>query len=80
VLLSLGVVCWMSRKDTNKSAVLAALLTYNLLVTAYLMYLGHGGTLVGILLWPAISIHAVLMLLFAYVWFNDQQSKQPRPG
>jgi hypothetical protein len=79
-LLSLGVVCWMSRKDTNKSAVLAALLTYNLLVTAYLMYLGHGGTLVGILLWPAIAIHAVLMLLFAYVWFNDQQSKQPRPG
>ena len=79
-LLSLGLVCWMSRQDANKAAALAAMLSYNLLVTAYLMYLGFGGELVGILLWPAIAIHAVLTLLVAYVWFNDQQPKQPRPG
>jgi hypothetical protein len=79
-LLSLGLACWMSRQDANKAAALAAMLTYNLLVTAYLMYLRFGGELVGILLWPAIAIHAVLMLLFAYVWFNDQQPKQPRHG
>ena len=79
-LLSLGLVCWMSRQDANKTAALAAMLSYNLLVTAYLTYLGFGGELVGILLWPAIAIHAVLTLLVAYVWFNDQQPKQPRPG
>ena len=56
------------------------MLSYNLLVTAYLVYLGLGGALVGILLWPAIAIHAVLTLLFAYVWFNNQQPKQPRPA
>jgi hypothetical protein len=46
-LLSLGLVCWMSRQDGNKTAALAAMLNYNLLVTAYLMYLGLGGVLVG---------------------------------
>jgi hypothetical protein len=79
-LLALGLVCWMSRQDANKTATLAAILTYNLLVAAYLMYLGFDGELVGILLWPAIVIHAVLTLLFAYVWFDDQQPRQPRPG
>ena len=37
-LLSLGLVCWMSRQDANKTAALTAMLNYNLLVTAYLMY------------------------------------------
>jgi hypothetical protein len=79
-LLSLGLVCWTSRHQANKSPALAAMLTYNLLVTAYLMYLGFGGALVGTLLWPAIAIHAVLMGLVAYAWFIDQQSKEPGPG
>jgi hypothetical protein len=69
----------MSRQHANKTAALAAMLTYNLLVTTYLMYLGFGGTLVGILLWPAIAIHAVLTLLVSYVWFNDQAPEQPPP-
>jgi hypothetical protein len=42
-LLSLGLGCWLSRRDLNKTAALAAMLSYNLLVTAYLMYLGLGG-------------------------------------
>ena len=70
-LLSLGLACWMSRRDSDKTSVLAAMLAYNLLVTAYLMYLGFGGQLVGVLLWPAIAIHAVLTLLFAHVFFSD---------
>jgi hypothetical protein len=74
-LLSLGLVCWMSRQDASKTAVLAAMLTYNLLVTAYLIYLGFGVKLAGILLWPAVGIHAVLTLGSAYVWFSDQRTK-----
>ena len=69
----------MSRQDTNKTPALAGMLTYNLLVTAYLMYLGVGGELVGILLWPAIMIHTVLTLLFAYVGFNNQRTKATTP-
>jgi hypothetical protein len=77
-LLSLGLVCWMSRQQPGKTAALPAMLTYNLLVTAYLTRLGIGGELVGILLWPATAIHAALTLLFAYVWLNGEE--QPRLG
>jgi hypothetical protein len=63
----------MSRKAANESAVLIAILTYNLLVAMYLASLGFGGESVGILLWPAIAIHAVLTLLFGCVRFIDQQ-------
>ena len=78
-LLSLGLVCWISRQVANKTAVLAGMLTYNLLVTAYLTYLGFGGELVGILLWPVVVIHAALTLLFAYVGFNNQRTKAATP-
>jgi hypothetical protein len=70
-LLSLGIACWKSRTDSDETSVLAAMLAYNLLVTAYLVYLGFGGELVGVLLWPATAIHAVLTLLFAKAWFSD---------
>ena len=36
----------MSRQNANKTAVLTAMLAYNLLVTAYLVYLGFDGNLV----------------------------------
>jgi hypothetical protein len=75
-LLALGLACWISRQDGNDRAALVAMLAYNLLVTVFLIYLGLGGELVGILLWPAIAIHTALTLLFAYVWFNDRQPKQ----
>ena len=79
-LLSLGAVCWLSRRAANELAVLPAILTYNLLVTMYLASLGFGGESVGILLWPAVAIHAVLTLLFAYARVVDKQLKQPRLG
>jgi hypothetical protein len=79
-LLSLGLVCWVGRRDTNKIAALTAMLTYNSLVTAYLAFLGFGRELVGVLLWPAIAIHAVLALMFAYTWLNEKQPKQPHHG
>jgi hypothetical protein len=74
-LLSLGVVCWMSRQDASKTAVLTAILAYNLLVPSYLTYLGFVGELVGRLLWPAVVIHAVLTLGFAFAWFSDQRTE-----
>jgi hypothetical protein len=73
-LLSLGLLCWMSRQNPSKTAVLTAMLCYNLLVTAYLTYLGFGGSLVGILLWPAVGIHAVLTIGFAYAETSELKS------
>lgn len=45
-----------------------ALLIYNLLATIYLLYLGVGGKLVGMLLWPAVALHAILTILVTRVW------------
>ena len=69
-LLALGLACWPGpdAAGANISA-LRAILTYNLLATVYLGYLGIGGQSVGDLLWPAVAIHAVLALLLARAWF-----------
>ena len=68
-LLSLGLACWpgVDSAGANTPA-LRALLTYNLLATLYLAYLGIGGGLVGSLLWPAVALHAVLTFLLARAW------------
>jgi len=42
---------------------LLGMLTYSAAVTLYLAYLGIAGSLNGILLWPAIVLHAVLSAL-----------------
>jgi hypothetical protein len=66
----------MSRKDANKTATLAAMLTYNLLVMTYLMYLGLGGTGRNT---SMATIHAVLTVLVAYVWsvINSRSNRIP---
>ena len=43
-------------------------------VTLYLAYLGFAGGLNGILLWPAVVLHAVLSVLLARAWFENKQS------
>ena len=65
-LLSLGIACWPTA-HTNTMAPLA-ILTYGLLITAYLVYLGVATLWVGWLLWPAVAVHAVLTALLAWRW------------
>jgi hypothetical protein len=69
-LLALGLACWpnLNSAGANTSS-LRALLTYNLLATLYLAYLGIAGQSVGSLLWPAVALHAVLTFLLARAWF-----------
>lgn len=70
-LLSLGLACWPNRESSrDNTPALRALLTYNLLATLYLAYLGVSGQSVGSFLWPAVAIHAVLTLLLARAWFG----------
>ena len=42
------------------------MLTYNLLVTIYLAFVGLSTEFVGVLLWPAAALHAALTVLLAY--------------
>lgn len=75
-LIALGAAGWIGQKDKGRHAALAAMLTYNVLVAAYLCYLGLDGALSGPLLWPAAAFHAALGLLLAVAW----QARRSRSG
>ena len=77
-LLSLGLGCAFGRHDSGRTANLAAMLAYNALAAAYFVVLGIGGEFVGVLLWPAAIVHAVLAVLLARAWFGHQVADGPR--
>lgn len=56
-LIALGITCWPGWPP------LPGMLVYSALVTLYLGYLGAAGGLNGILLWPAVFLHAILTAL-----------------
>ena len=61
-LLGFALTSW---PDPSARSVTRAMLTYNLLATAYLGYLGIMGKTVGMLLWPAVALHVLLTALLA---------------
>jgi hypothetical protein len=69
-LIGLGVACW-----SNNSAIqpLYGMLAYGAIVTLYLAAVGIGGT-AGILLWPAVALHAALCVLLVRSRSKQQKS------
>ena len=68
-LLALGIAGWPDRDATRvQSRALAGLLAYNVLALFYLLYLGVRGEWVGLLLGPAVALHAVMTLLLGRAW------------
>jgi hypothetical protein len=62
-LLSLGVACWLARGDTQSRparGLVAAMLLYNIATVAVLAFAGVDLGLHGMLLWPAVVLHAVM--------------------
>jgi hypothetical protein len=60
-LLALGLACWPGDQAADGGGpAFRAMLTYNVLITLYLAYLGIVGHLAGLLLWPAVAVHAAL--------------------
>jgi hypothetical protein len=55
-LIGLGVACWPGPP-------LVGMLIYSAVGTLYLAYVGFAGGLTGILLWPAVVLHAILTAL-----------------
>ena len=59
-LIALGVACWPGPPRVG-------MLTYSAAVTLYLAYVGVAGGLTGVLLWPAVVLHAIMTALLARV-------------
>ena len=63
-LIALGVACW---PDSVIHRAFYGMFTYGTLVTFYLAYVGASGV-AGILLWPAVVVHAILSILLVRAW------------
>ena len=61
-LLGFALTSW---PDPSARSVSRAMLTYNLLATIYLGYLGMIAKSVGLLLWPAVALHLLFTVLLA---------------
>ena len=62
-LLALGVACWLASYDEQSCAargVVTAMVIYNLGTVAILGASGIGSQPVGVALWPAVILHAVM--------------------
>ena len=61
-LLSLGGACWLARDDGPGRAWrgLVAVMLYNGAAVAVLAHAAAGARLVGVLMWPAVALHAGL--------------------
>ena len=55
-LIALGISCWPAEP-------LIGMFVYGAVVTLYLVYSGFVGEFVGVLLWPAVVLHAILSIL-----------------
>ncbi len=67
-LIALGIACWPG--NTAHQA-LYGMFTYSTLAMIYLAYVGAIGV-VGILLWPAVAVHAVLSILLVRAWLTPE--------
>jgi len=62
-LITLAIVCWLSKNDSKISIVVTkAMVVYNTLAALLLAYAGLIQHFSGIGLWPALLLHAVLLI------------------
>jgi hypothetical protein len=69
-LIALSVACW---PDPNLLRAFFGMLAYNLLATWFFFYAGIIGAS-GILLWPAVAIHAGLCVLLVHSWQKERRA------
>jgi hypothetical protein len=69
-LIGMGVACWPSN---SASQPLNGMLTYSTLAMLYLTYIGVRGELAGVLLWPAVVVHAILSAFLVRARFESEK-------
>jgi hypothetical protein len=63
VLVALGTLCWLAGRDTQKPCarrMVVVMTAYNSAATALLVVTGVTTQKAGILLWPAVALHAAM--------------------
>jgi Ca2+/Na+ antiporter len=77
-LIALALACWPGRQrgDPDSPSV-RGMLIYNLLVALYLAFLGSSQAS-GLLLWPAVVLHAVVALLLLRAWVTGRRTLATR--
>ena len=75
-LIALGIACLPRSERGWPGPPLVGMLTYSAAVTLYLAYVGLADGLTGILLWPAVVIHAILTFLLARSWLKEQRNRE----
>jgi hypothetical protein len=68
-LIALGVAC-------RPGPPLVGMLTYSAAATLYLGWVGVAGGSTGVLLWPAVVVHAILTALLARAWRTDDRRER----
>jgi small-conductance mechanosensitive channel len=72
-LIALGVACWPGRERREADvAPCRAMLGYNALIALYLAYQGVAGQAAGLLLWPAVVLHAGTASLLVWRRHREQ--------
>ena len=61
-LLGLSVACWVARDDQQGLALRAGMLLYNCAALGVLAHAGAVIGLAGVLMWPAVAVHAALVV------------------
>ncbi len=66
-LFGLGIACW-------PGSPLIGMLTYSVLVTLYLAFIGLMGEVTGVLLWPAVVLHMIMVALLMRAAMGDSKT------
>jgi hypothetical protein len=64
-LIALGIACWPGPP-------LLGMLAYTAGVALYLSYVAFAGGLIGVLLWPAVTVHVILTALLAWAFATKE--------
>lgn len=75
-LIALGLACWPSGQQAGgNSAAARAMLFYNALIASYLAYLFVVRHQDGILLWPAVALHAAVVLVLVLALNRERTAR-----
>lgn len=75
-LVGLGIACWPGRAG----GAFDGMLTYSALAMLYLVYVGLSGGDVGLLLWPAVLAHALIVMLLLRARFQERRTSIEQIG